>query len=265
MVKKASPLLQASGTAGTPHALSDAANFSLDGATTPIRLPFLQDLQQGHTHCGDETVAPARPSASDDVVLLTRLILAITPREKQAEDVAVELISRFGSFAAVISAPCKAQERASGGNTLLSIYLQLVYDAARRMQLARLKQGKILLKKEQLEAYLRTVMGHEDIEQVRILFLDSAFKLLADEVSGRGTIDHAPLYPREVVRRALELQSPYLVLVHNHPSGDPTPSQDDIDITYRISKAAQLMGITVWDHVIVGHGLLFSFRQEGLL
>lgn len=265
MVKKASPLLQVSGIAGTPLALSDAANFSLDVAATPIQLPFLQDLQQDYATRGDEKPVPAGPPVCGDVVLLTKLILAITPREKHAEDMAVELIARFGSFAAVISAPCRAQERASGGNKLLSIYLQLVYDAARRMHLAKLKKGKILLKKEQLEAYLRTVMGHEDIEQVRVLFLDSAFKLQADEVSGRGTIDHAPLYPREVVRRALELQSPYLVLVHNHPSGDPTPSQDDIDITYRISKAAQLMGITVWDHVIVGHGLLFSFRQEGLL
>lgn len=122
----------------------------------------------------------------------------------------------------------------------------------------------VLADEDQLYAYLRAMLAQELVEQVRVLFLDAHRCLLADEMQGRGTVDHTPVYPREVVRRALELKAVGLILVHNHPSGDPSPSQEDIAMTHRIAQAASLMGITVLDHVIVGGSRLVSLKEERL-
>jgi DNA repair protein RadC len=116
-----------------------------------------------------------------------------------------------------------------------------------------------------LLTYCRTVMAHREIEQFRILFLDTKNMLIADEAQASGTIDHVPVYPREVVKRALELNAASLILVHNHPSGDPTPSQPDIDMTQQIETAANALGITVHDHLIIGSAQELSFRAQGLL
>jgi DNA repair protein RadC len=113
--------------------------------------------------------------------------------------------------------------------------------------------------------YLTSVMAQERVEQFRILFLDNRNRLIADEVQGRGTIDRAPAYPREVVRRALELHATGVILAHNHPSGEPTPSRDDISLTNDIVRAAQALGIRVVDHVIVGRGKWVSLRAEKLM
>ncbi len=113
--------------------------------------------------------------------------------------------------------------------------------------------------------YCHTVMAHRETEQFRILYLDRKNVLIADEAQAQGTVDHVPVYPREVVKRALELNASAMILVHNHPSGDPTPSQADIDMTARIDAAAQALGLTVHDHIIVGKSREISFRAEGLL
>ena len=113
--------------------------------------------------------------------------------------------------------------------------------------------------------YLQAVLGRERIEQFRVLFLDNRNRLLADEAQARGTINHTPVYPREVVKRALELHATALLLVHNHPSGDPTPSDADIAMTREVKQAAEALSIMLHDHVIVGNGRCLSFRQEGLL
>jgi DNA repair protein RadC len=118
---------------------------------------------------------------------------------------------------------------------------------------------------EKLTRYLTAALSRENVEHLRILFLDSDGRLRADEAQSRGTVNHAPVYPREVVRRALELKTEFLILVHNHPSGDPTPSQDDIDMTNQIKNAAAILNLKVWDHIIIGNGSWFSFRKEGLL
>jgi DNA repair protein RadC len=113
--------------------------------------------------------------------------------------------------------------------------------------------------------YLNAVLAREPIEQFRVLFLDNKNRLVADEALGRGTINHTPVYPREVVKRALELHTTAMIIVHNHPSGDPTPSTDDIAMTREIKKAAEALSIGLHDHVIVGNGKWLSFRREGLL
>ena len=113
--------------------------------------------------------------------------------------------------------------------------------------------------------YLGAMLGRERIEQFRILFLDNRNRLLADEAQSRGTVNHTPVYPREVVKRALELHATAMILVHNHPSGDPAPSRDDIEMTTAIAQAANVLGVLLHDHVIVGNGRWFSFRQEKLL
>jgi len=118
---------------------------------------------------------------------------------------------------------------------------------------------------DRLLEYLHTVLAREKIEQFRVLFLDNKNRLLADEAQARGTVNHTPVYPREVVKRALELHATALILVHNHPSGDPTPSRDDIEMTQEVKLAAQALSIVLHDHLIVGNGSWTSLRQEGLL
>ena len=116
-----------------------------------------------------------------------------------------------------------------------------------------------------LMEYLNAVLARERIEQFRVLFLDNRNRLLADEAQARGTVNHTPVYPREVVKRALELHATALIVVHNHPSGDPTPSRDDIAVTQEIKAAAEALSIVLHDHVIVGNGRWLSFRKQGLL
>jgi DNA repair protein RadC len=118
---------------------------------------------------------------------------------------------------------------------------------------------------DRLTDYLMAAMGQERTEQFRVLFLDTRNRLLADEVQGKGSINHAPAYPREVVRRCLELHATAIVLAHNHPSGDPTPSRDDVTLTREIARAAATMGISVHDHVVIGRGKFLSFKAEQLL
>ena len=118
---------------------------------------------------------------------------------------------------------------------------------------------------DRLINYLTTVMAHEKIEQFRILFLDTRNNLIADECQARGTVNHTPVYPREVVKRALELHATAIILAHNHPSGDPTPSRADIEMTTQISEACAALGVLLHDHVIIGNGTWLSFRKEGLL
>ncbi len=144
--------------------------------------------------------------------------------------------------------------------------LKTIHAAALRLARADVMQRPVLASWDKLIAYLTTVLARERIEQVRVLFLDNRNQLLADEAQGRGTVNHTPVYPREVIKRALELHACAMVLVHNHPSGDPTPSREDIAMTQEIRSAADLMRITLHDHIIMGGGGRWvSFRQEGLL
>ena len=129
----------------------------------------------------------------------------------------------------------------------------------------RLVRGPLLNNWQRIVDYCRAAMAHEMREQFRLLFLDRKNHLLAEEVHQRGTIDHTPVYPREVVRRALEVGAGALVLVHNHPSGDPQPSRDDIEMTRAIADACRPLGIVIHDHIIIGSGEPASFKAMGLL
>ena len=136
---------------------------------------------------------------------------------------------------------------------------------AHRMARAQVIQKPILSSWDSLLGYLQTAMAHQQIEQFRVLYLDRKNVLIADEEQGKGTVDHVPVYPREVVKRALELNASALILVHNHPSGDPSHSDADIEMTYAIRDAAQVLGIVLHDHLIIGKATELSFRSQGLL
>jgi DNA repair protein RadC len=143
--------------------------------------------------------------------------------------------------------------------------LKLCEAVAQRMARARVMHRPVLSSWDALLDYCHTAMAHRETEQFRILFLDRKNVLIADEEQARGTVDHVPVYPREVVKRALELNASALILVHNHPSGDPTPSEADIAMTAQIQDAAQVLGLTLHDHLIVGRSREVSFRSLGYL
>jgi DNA repair protein RadC len=143
--------------------------------------------------------------------------------------------------------------------------LKIVHAAAQRLGKAEVLHRPVLGNWDRLMEYLHAVLARETVEQFRLLFLDNKNRLLADEAQARGTVNHTPVYPREVVKRALDLHATAIILVHNHPSGDPTPSRDDIEMTREIKVAASTLGILLHDHIIVGNGSWLSFRKEGLL
>ena len=153
----------------------------------------------------------------------------------------------------------------SGVNRATALDLKIVEAAAQRLSRARLLNNPTLSSWDALLDYCHTTMAHRDTEQFRILFLNLKNMLIADEPQAKGTVDHVPVYPREVVKRALELNASALILVHNHPSGDPTPSDSDIQMTTQIEQAARTLSIVVHDHLIIGQGREFSFRSEGYL
>ncbi|GBQ90003.1 DNA repair protein RadC [Acetobacter nitrogenifigens DSM 23921 = NBRC 105050] len=187
------------------------------------------------------------------------------PRNERPEALAGTLVSRFGSLAAVLTASEQALRSVAGVGSHLISALCVVRDAALRVHRAGLQDIDVLSNRERLYAYLSAVLARETIEQFRVLFLGSDDRLIADEAQARGTVNHTPVYPREVVRRALEVGAVCIVLVHNHPSGDPTPSQDDVAMTRQVTSAAAVLGLTVRDHIIVGNGRWLSFSDAGLL
>ena len=155
--------------------------------------------------------------------------------------------------------------RMKGVGAETALDLAALHEIARRVTLEEAARRPVISSWTALVAYVRLSLQHEPREQFRVLFLDNRNQLLLDEVQNRGTVDHAPVYPREVVRRALELSAKNLIIVHNHPSGDPTPSRADIDMTRQIVEAAQALAITVHDHLVVGRQGVASFRQLGLM
>jgi DNA repair protein RadC len=206
----------------------------------------------------------AGPDALADHELLEAvLFLAILRRD--TKPIAYRLIARFGSFANAIAAPMTDLLSVEGVGQSGAAALKTIHAAALRLVKAEVMGRPVLSNWPAVIDYLTAVLAREKIEQFRLLFLDSRNRLLADEAQARGTVNHTPVYPREVVRRALELNATALILVHNHPSGDPTPSRDDIVMTRAIADAAATVAVTVHDHVIVGNGRWTSFRQEGLL
>ena len=186
------------------------------------------------------------------------------PRQ-DVKPLARALLDRFGDFNRVLSAPAERLKEVKGAGEAVVQELKIVEAAAHRLARAKVMHRPVLSSWDQLLDYCRSAMAHRETEQFRVLYLDRKNVLIADEEQARGTVDHVPVYPREVIKRALEITASALILVHNHPSGDPTPSPQDIEITARICDAAETMGIVVHDHLIIGKTRDLSFRSEGLL
>ena len=206
----------------------------------------------------------AGPEALADHELLEMVLFLALPR-RDTKPLARSLLTRFGSFAAAIAAPLPELRRIEGLGEAGAAALKTVQAAALRLVRAEVMNQPVLSNWDRLMEYLNAVMARERIEQFRILFLDNRNRLLADEAQARGTINHTPVYPREVVKRALELSATALILVHNHPSGDPEPSAADVETTRDIATALRPVGVVLHDHVIVGNGRWLSFKREGLL
>ncbi|MFN3867601.1 MAG: RadC family protein [Hyphomicrobiaceae bacterium] len=202
--------------------------------------------------------------AMPDYELLELVLFRAIPR-RDTKDLAKRLLARFGTFAEVLSAPAERLKEVRGTGDAVVTELKLIQAAAVRLVKTEMMERPALSSWNEVLTYLRAVQGYETREVFRILFLDKKNKLIADEVQGRGTVDHTPVYVREVVKRALEHSATALILVHNHPSGDTTPSRADIDMTKLIVEAARPLGVTVHDHIIVGRNGHTSMRSLRLI
>ena len=219
---------------------------------------------EGHRARLRARLLSAGPDAVADHELLEMMLFLALPR-RDTKPIARTLLHRFGSFAGAVSAPVADLRAIDGLGDAGLAALKTIQAAALRLARAELADKPILTDWSRLMDYLGAVLSRERIEQFRILFLDNRNRLLADEAQSRGTVNHTPVYPREVVKRALELHATAMILVHNHPSGDPSPSRDDIAMTEAIAQAAGVLGVVLHDHVIIGNGRWFSLRQEKLL
>lgn len=203
-------------------------------------------------------------AAMPDYELLELVLFNAVPRI-DVKPLAKALLAAFGDLNGVIAAPEQRLMATPGVTDKVHFQLKLLEAVAHRMARATVMQREVLGSWDALMRYCKTVMAYRDTERFRVLFLDRKNVLIADEEQARGTVDHVPVYPREVAKRALELNASALILVHNHPSGDPTPSQADIDMTEAIETACNAIGVTLHDHVVIGKGSDASFRTLGLL
>ena len=222
-------------------------------------LPTKEEHYHGHRERLRNRFRENGDTALADYEILELLLFRLIPR-RDTKPIAKALIDRFGSLAGVFGAPAALLQEIKGVGETVALDLKLISAISHRTLKSELKGKQVLSSWSSVIQYCHAAMAHETREQFRILFLDKRNALIADEVQGRGTVDHTPVYPREVVRRALELSATALILVHNHPSGDPTPSRADIDMTKTIIDTAGPLGITVHDHIIIGKNGHVSFR-----
>ncbi|PTN00864.1 DNA repair protein RadC [Rhodovulum imhoffii] len=229
--------------------------------TPGIRLPsYIKDHRKRLRTRFMEGGAQAVP----DYELLELVLFRALPRQ-DVKPLARELLDTFGDFNRVLSAPPARLQAIKGVGEAVVQEIKIVEAAAHRMARARVLQRQVISGWDALLDYCHTAMAHRETEQFRVLYLDRKNVLIADEEQARGTVDHVPVYPREVVKRALELNASAFILVHNHPSGDPTPSEADILMTRQIDTAAQALSLYLHDHLIIGASRELSFRAEGYL
>jgi len=199
-----------------------------------------------------------------DYELLELYLFRSIPRS-DIKPLAKELIARFGSFADVIAAPIEQLIEVKGISENIALDLKMIRAAAIKLGQENILGRPVLSSWSALLDYCRSAMQFERKEQFRVLFLDKKNRLIADEILGHGTVDRAPVYPREVMKRALAHEATAIILAHNHPSGDPTPSKSDIDMTNQMIAAVKPLGVTVHDHLIIGRNNIASFRTLGLM
>jgi DNA repair protein RadC len=245
--------------AGSPKR-SKAATAGLEDAGRQAELPHYS----GHRERLRSRFREGGAAALADYEMLELLLFRCLPR-RDVKPLAKRLIADFGSLAEVLAAPPARLEAFKGLGSAAATELALVHAAAQAIAGGKVKGRTVLSSWAQVLEYCRTAMAFDEREQFRILFLDKKNQLIRDEVQQRGTVDHTPVYPREVVRRALELSATAVILVHNHPSGDPTPSRADIEMTRTIVEVAKPLGITVHDHIIIAREGHASMRGMQLI
>ena len=229
---------------------------ALEPDAAPHYLEHRQRLRSRFLNAGADALA--------DYELLELILFRAIPR-RDVKPLAKELLAKFGSFSEAIAAPKERLRELKGLGEAAIAEIKIIQAAASRLARGQVKARHVLSSWSNVLDYCRTVMAYGEREEFRILFLDKRNHLIADEQQQVGTVDHTPVYPREVVKRALELSSTALILVHNHPSGDPTPSGADIQMTQAIIDVAGPLGIAVHDHIIVARNGVSSFRSLGLI
>jgi DNA repair protein RadC len=244
-------------------AVEDAA-ASPDLWLTPKPAPAAKPHYHGHRERLRERVETAGMAAAADYELL-ELILYRAIGRGDVKPLAKQLLVRFGSLAGVFGATLEELKTVRGVGDAVALDLKLVHEATLRITREQVGRRPVISSWSALLAYVKTALAHEAREQFRVLFLDKKNQLIADEVMNRGTVDQAPVYPREVVRRALELSSSAIILVHNHPSGDPSPSNADVDMTRQIVEAGRPLRVAVHDHLIAGRDGVASLKALGLM
>lgn len=218
----------------------------------------------GHRARLRERALNAGLSALPDYELLELYLFRTFPRG-DVKPLAKALMARFGSLAAVLSASLPELRAVAGVGEAAALDLKLAHETAQRLARAEVKKRPVIGSWTALLDYVRVSLAHEGREQFRVLFLDKKNQLIADELMGAGTVDHAPVYPREIMRRALELSASAVILLHNHPSGDPTPSGADVEMTRLVVEAGAPLKVAVHDHLVVGRQGVASFKALGLM
>ncbi|SEO08897.1 DNA repair protein RadC [Salinihabitans flavidus] len=231
---------------------------------TPLKSGRLPSYIRDHRARLRDRFLSGGADAMPDYELLELILFRAIPR-RDVKPLARQLLDRFGGFNQVLSAPAPRLREVQGVGDAVVTELKIVEAATHRMARSRVLGQQVLGSWDALLDYCRTSMAYREIEQFRILYLDRKNILIADEEQARGTVDHVPVYPREVAKRALEHNASAMILVHNHPSGDVTPSQADISMTEQVERACNVLGITLHDHLVIGKSGEFSFRSEGLL
>lgn len=250
--------------AENPAPLFDGAVAGDEVAVAPVPKGRLPSYISDHRTRLRARFRAGGADALPDYEMLELVLFRAIPRQ-DVKPLARRLLDRFGSFNAVLSAnPARLKESHGVGDAVIT-ELKIIEAAAHRLSRSRVMRRHILSDWTSLLEYCHATIAHRATEHFRVLFLDTKNTLIADEEQARGTVNHVPVYPREVIRRALEINASALILVHNHPSGDPSPSDADITITEEIRVAAATMGIVLHDHLIIGKSCELSFRSQGFL
>ena len=242
-----------------------ALPFLLDeAAPTPLAKTRVPSYMADHRKRLRDRFMEGGAQAVPDYEMLELVLFRAIPRQ-DVKPLAHVLMAEFGDFNRVISATPERLRRIKGVGEAVICELKVVEAAAQRMLRSKVLNSHVLSSWDALLDYCHMTMSHRETEQFRVLYLDRKNVLIADEEQAKGTVDHVPVYPREVAKRALELNASALILVHNHPSGDPTPSEADIEMTARVELACSALGLTLHDHIIVGKSRELSFKSEGYL
>ena len=250
--------------AGTSPRTSENTSDAALNIALPERVSNSENPNAGHRERLRTRFLTGGATAMPDYELLEMVLFAALPR-RDTKPLAKALLKRFGSFAEVIAAPRDRLKEVPGAGDAVVSQLKIVEAAAARLAQTRVIGKPALSSWSALLDYCMAAMARAPAEEFRVLFLDRKNVLIADEVQARGTVDHTPVYPREIIKRALEHGASAIILVHNHPSGDPTPSKADITMTREIAAAAKALNIAIHDHLVIGRGGHASFKSLGLL